>query len=156
MVNSTSLAPELERQNIYISTHQTRGPKIFAVENGGGDSVQKRKREEDIEPPSKIQHVDKEINGEPHLSEEYFHFPTAIKKPRRWRVLDQAMSGSSTASPSPTWTKVAINSQLCRCQDGKGVVLKAGPAEDPSLQVRGPPYDVEGLSDERLMERQHQ
>ncbi|UYV75332.1 hypothetical protein LAZ67_12003571 [Cordylochernes scorpioides] len=45
--------------------------------------------------------------------------------------------------------KVAINSQLCRRQDGKGVVLKAGPAEDPSLQVRGPPYDVEGLSDER-------
>ncbi|UYV77240.1 hypothetical protein LAZ67_15000210 [Cordylochernes scorpioides] len=49
----------------------------------------------------------------------------------------------------PNLDKVAIDSQLCRCQDGKGVVLKAGPAEDPSLQVRGPPYDVEGLSDER-------
>ncbi|UYV76623.1 hypothetical protein LAZ67_14001496 [Cordylochernes scorpioides] len=49
----------------------------------------------------------------------------------------------------PNLDKVAINSQLCRRQDGKGVVLKAGPAEDPSLQVRGPPYDVEGLSNER-------
>ncbi|UYV82806.1 hypothetical protein LAZ67_22000946 [Cordylochernes scorpioides] len=49
----------------------------------------------------------------------------------------------------PNLDKVAIDSQLCRRQDGKGVVLKAGPAEDPSLQVRGPPYDVEGLSDER-------
>ncbi|UYV84876.1 hypothetical protein LAZ67_X003843 [Cordylochernes scorpioides] len=39
----------------------------------------------------------------------------------------------------PNLDKVAINSQLCRRQDGKGVVLKAGPAEDPSLQVRGPP-----------------
>ncbi|UYV61936.1 hypothetical protein LAZ67_1007104 [Cordylochernes scorpioides] len=49
----------------------------------------------------------------------------------------------------PNLDKVAIDSQLCRRQDGKGIVLKAGPAEDPSLQVRGPPYDVEGLSDER-------
>ncbi|UYV60685.1 hypothetical protein LAZ67_1001894 [Cordylochernes scorpioides] len=49
----------------------------------------------------------------------------------------------------PNLDKVAIDSQLCRRQDGKGVVLKAGPAEDPSLQVRVPPYDVEGLSDER-------
>ncbi|UYV79143.1 hypothetical protein LAZ67_17001234 [Cordylochernes scorpioides] len=31
----------------------------------------------------------------------------------------------------------------------KEFVHPAGPAEDPSLQVRGPPYDVEGLSDER-------
>ncbi|UYV66009.1 hypothetical protein LAZ67_3006169 [Cordylochernes scorpioides] len=33
----------------------------------------------------------------------------------------------------PNLDKVAIYSQLCRRQDGKGVVLKAGPAEEPGL-----------------------
>ncbi|UYV79737.1 hypothetical protein LAZ67_18000530 [Cordylochernes scorpioides] len=51
-------------------------------------------------------------------------------------------------STEPNLEKVAVDAQLCRHEDGQGVVLKAGPAEDPSLQVRGPPDDVEGLSDE--------
>ncbi|UYV63544.1 SEC14L2 [Cordylochernes scorpioides] len=55
------------------------------------------------------------------------------RKPRRWRVLDQAMSGSSISEPN--LDKVAIYSQLYRRQDGKGVVLKAGTAEEPGLQL---------------------
>ncbi|UYV82620.1 hypothetical protein LAZ67_22000209 [Cordylochernes scorpioides] len=55
------------------------------------------------------------------------------------------MTGSSMASPSPTWTKV--DSCLHRCEDGQFIILQACP-EDPSLEIRWSPDDVEGLPDE--------
>ncbi|UYV67129.1 hypothetical protein LAZ67_4004017, partial [Cordylochernes scorpioides] len=101
-------------------------------------------------------------NPDPPDVEKYTEFQGTGSAPdltrtRSGRIIKKPASSACECSPpgdewvihatEPNLNKVAVDPQLCRREDGQGVVLKAGP-EDPSLQVRGPPDDVEGLQDE--------